>query len=121
MDEDGCLYVVDRKKDVFKSRKNDVNPSEVEDLILSIEGVAQVAVIGIPDPEFQSSPKAVVVKKEGHESLSEHVIVDFVAQRLAFHKHLHAGVAFVDSLPMTLSGKVKKRELIKQFADNFDV
>lgn len=89
-----------------------VNPSEIEELILSIEGVVQVAVIGIPDLEFDCLAKAVVVKKEGFESLKEQDIVDYVAQRMPSHKQLHAGAVFMDELPTTVSGKVMKRILV---------
>lgn len=92
-----------------------VNPSEIEELIMSIDGVVQVAVIGIPDPEFQHLAKAVVVKKKGFESLTEQAITNFVAGRLPSYKHLHAGVVFMQALPMTASGKVRKRVLVEQF------
>lgn len=81
-----------------------------------MDGVAQVAVIGIPSPESIYIAKAVVVKKKGFESLTEKEIVDKVAESLPYYKHLHAGVAFMDSLPSTISGKIKKRVLVQMFS-----
>ena len=92
-----------------------INPSEIEELILSIKGVKQVSVIGIPDPEVQYLAKAVVVKNEKFESLTEQAIIDYVAKQLAPQKHLHGGAVFVKELPMTSSGKVKKQVLVEQY------
>lgn len=95
-----------------------VNPSEIEELILAIDGVVQVAVIGIPDPEVQYLAKAVVTRKEGFGSLTEQDIVDYVSERLPSYKHLHGGVVFIESIPMTASGKVRKRDLVEKFGKN---
>lgn len=114
-DKKGSLSVVNRKKEVFKYKTYHVNPAEIEEVILSIDGVTQVAVIGIPNPEFQYVAKAVVVRGKGYESLNEQDIIDHVAERMPIYKQLHGGVAFMEELPMTFSGKVKKRVLVEQF------
>ena len=103
--------LIDRKKDVFKWKGYHINPSEIEESILSIAGVEQVTVIGVPHPEFQNLATAAVVLKTGFENLSDKQIVNHVAQKLPFYKHLHGGVMFVESLPMTVSGKVLKRAI----------
>jgi 4-coumarate--CoA ligase len=90
-----------------------INPSEIENVIEKIEGVKVVAVVGILDPVVQNLATAVVVKRQGFESLTEKQIVDYVAANLPEHKQIHGGVYFADQLSMTLSGKVKKREVIE--------
>lgn len=92
-----------------------VNPSEIENVIESIEGVELVSVVGIPDPVATNLPAAVVVKRSEYEELSEETIIDYVAARLPEYKQLHGGVHFIDELPMTPSGKIQKR-FVKVFA-----
>lgn len=100
---------VDRKKEIFFYKSYQVNPTEIEDLIFSLDGVAAVSVVGIADPSVQNVCTAAVVRKSGFDELTEEVIVDFVANRLPFYKHLHGGVVFMDSLPTSAAGKVMKR------------
>lgn len=93
----------------MKYRGYQVNPSEIENIIQSIEGVELVSVVGIPDPTATNLPAAVVVKRPEFEELSEQFIIDYVAERMPECKHLHGGVHFIDELPMTASGKIMKR------------
>ncbi|XP_037033100.1 4-coumarate--CoA ligase 1-like [Bradysia coprophila] len=114
-DDDTSLVVVDRKKELFHYKSYHVNPSDIEDVILSMEGVADVAVVGISDPRAQYLATAAVVKKSGFdEAITERTIVDFVANRLPFYKHLYGGVVFMDSLPVSPAGKVMKRWIREQ-------
>lgn len=115
--EAGALFVVDRKKELMNYKGFQVNPSEIENVIEKIEGVKQVAVVGILDPVVQNLVTAVVVKKQGFISLAEKEIVDFVAANLPEHKQIHGGVYFVDELPSTLSAKIKKREVVDMIVD----
>lgn len=109
--DDHSLMVVDRIKDVFKYKGFHVNPSEIEKCIQALEGVQLVSVVGIPNEEAQNLTTAAVVKKAGFEKLTEREIVEHVAKSLAFNKHLHGGVVFMDSFPMTVSGKILKRAI----------
>lgn len=109
IDEKGCIFIIDRKKEIMKHKGYQVNPSEIENIIESIEGVELVSVVGIPDPIATNLPAAVVVKRPEFEDLTEQFIIDYVAERLPECKHLHGGVHFVDEIPMTPSGKVQKR------------
>lgn len=93
----------------MKYKGYQVNTSEIESLIESIEGVEQVSVVGIPDPVCTNLPAAIIVKREGFDELSEQFIIDFVAEKLPEYNQLHGGAYFVDDLPMTPSGKVQKR------------
>ncbi|XP_046394430.1 4-coumarate--CoA ligase 1-like isoform X2 [Ischnura elegans] len=112
-DDDGCLYVVDRSKFTFKYLMKWVSPAEVEAIILKHPDVLSVAVVGVPDPQITSAAKAFVVLKPESE-VTEGDIKSHVAERAEVHKHLHGGVKFVDSLPVTAGGKLDRTALLKQ-------
>lgn len=116
-DGHGRLTVTDRKKDIFRFKSSVINPSEVEEVILKINGVAQVAVVGIPNPDSNALSAAAVVKKQGFENLTEQTILDYVAERVVWQLHLHGGVFFKDSLPMTTSGKILKRVILTEIVN----
>lgn len=109
IDEAGRIFIIDRKKEVMKCKGYQVNPSEIENVIESIEGVEFVSVVGIPDPNATNLPAAVVVKRAEFDDLTEQFIIDFVAEKLPEYKQLLGGAHFVDELPMTPSGKIQKR------------
>ncbi|XP_058818604.1 uncharacterized protein LOC131681669 [Topomyia yanbarensis] len=108
IDEDGLLFIVDRKKDIIKYAGYQISPTEIENVILQVPGVVFVCVVGIPVPG-NDLPAALVVKSTGSE-VSENDIVDAVSSTLHDLKHLRGGVYFVDELPMTPSGKVLRRK-----------
>lgn len=108
IDENGYVFLIDRKKEVMKYKGYQVGTTEIEDVIKSIEGVEMVCVVGIPDPVCTNLPAAVVVKNEEFDELSEDFIVDYVAEKLPEYNQLHGGVYFVDELPME-NGKIQKR------------
>jgi len=112
-DEEGFYTIVDRWKDMFISGGENVYPAEVENVIYHHPGVAEVAIIGVPDPKWQEVGKAIVVVKEG-TSVTEEEIIDFCQDKLARYK-IPKSVEFVDVLPRTAAGKVLKRELREQF------
>jgi fatty-acyl-CoA synthase len=114
MDDDGYFYIVDRIKDMFISGGENVYPAEVENVIFQMPQVADVAVIGVPDPRWQEVGKAVVVVKPG-AVLTEAEVIAFCQARLARYK-VPKSVAFTDGLPRNPAGKVLKPELRKQFA-----
>lgn len=109
IDEDGYLYIVDRKKDMLIVRGCNVYPREVEEVLYSHPKVAEAAVIGMMDRHRGEVPKAYVVLKEGMVA-DEKEIKRFCMERLARYK-VPRVVEFRDSLPMTPTGKVLKREL----------
>ena len=89
-----------------------VAPSEVEDLIRRHPGVNDVAVVGVPDDRAGELPRAYVVRK--NRQVLEESIIDWVKERAAPHKHLGAGVMFVETLPKNQTGKILRRELKAQ-------
>ena len=108
-DEDGYFYIVDRKKDLIKYKGYSVFPREVEDVIYEHPAVKVAAVVGVPDKESGEMPKAFIVLKDGAEATEEELI-EFVKERLAPYKRIRA-VEFRDELPMTMVGKVLKKDL----------
>ncbi|CRK97985.1 CLUMA_CG011357, isoform A [Clunio marinus] len=109
IDEKGCIFIIDRKKEIMKYKGYQINPSEIENIIESIEGVEVVSVVGIPDPIAHNLPAAVIVKRPEFEDLTEQFIIDYVAEKLPEYKHLHGGAYFIDEIPMTPTGKILKR------------
>jgi len=108
-DADGYLYLQDRIKDMIVSGGENVYPSEVENVLMTHPGVADAAVIGVPDDTWGEAVKAVVVPGPG-VTLHETDLIGFAKAHLAGFK-LPKTVDFVASLPRTPSGKVLKREL----------
>ena len=108
MDADGFIEIVDRKKDMILVSGFNVAPNEIEDVISTLPEVVQVGVIGIADEKTGEAPVAFVVRAD--ESLSEEAIVAACRDKLTNYK-LPKQVRFVDDVPVTLSGKVLRREL----------
>jgi fatty-acyl-CoA synthase len=114
VDDEGYITVVDRKKDMIKSGGENVASREVEEAIYAIDGVSEVAVIGLPDPLWIEAVTAVIVAKHGSD-LTEADIVEQCRTRLAAYK-VPKRVILVDSLPKNPSGKLLKRELRQRYA-----
>lgn len=109
LDEDGYLYITDRKADLIITGGQNIYPVEVEQVIYTHPKVAMAAVIGIPDKVKGELAKAYIVLKPG-ESATEQEIIEFVRVRIAKYKAPRM-VEFVKSLPQGPTGKVLKREL----------
>lgn len=114
MDEEGCIYIVDRYKDMYISGGENVYPAEVEQVIFQIAEVADVGVIGVPDEKWGESGLAVVVVKPASQ-LEESAILSHCKTALAKYK-VPKGVVFTDVLPRNAAGKILKRTLREQFA-----
>src|SRR5919199_1033230 len=110
MDKDGFVFIVDRVKDMIVRGGYNVYPREIEEAIYEHEGVAEVAVIGVPHEELGEEVAAVVAMKEGASTTEEEVIT-FTKERLASYKYPRR-VTFMDELPKTATGKILKRELV---------
>jgi len=108
-DGDGFLYLYDRLKDMIITGGENVYPVEVENVLMSHPGVADVAVIGVPDPKWGESVKAIVVRTAG-ATLSGPELIDWARERLA-HFKCPTSVDFAESLPRNPSGKLLKKEL----------
>ena len=108
-DEEGCFYITDRLKELIKVKGLQVAPAELEALLQNHPKIADAAVIGIPNERLGEAPKAFVVKKD--PTVTEDEIVNYVAGKVAKHKHLVGGVEFIDAVPKSPSGKILRRML----------
>jgi len=109
MDEQGYFYIVDRAKDMIIASGYNVYPREVEEVIYQHPKVAEVAVIGVPDPYRGETVKAFIVPRAGEE-LNEEEIIHFCREHLAAYK-VPKLIEFRETLPKSAVGKVLKREL----------
>jgi acyl-CoA synthetase (AMP-forming)/AMP-acid ligase II len=113
MDEDGYLYLVDRKHDKIITGGLNVYPREVEEILSTHPAVAQVAVFGVNDPLWGEAVTAAVVKREGM-ALTEDELLTFCRERVTGYKRPKK-IHFLDDLPKNLYGKVLRKDLRKQF------
>lgn len=112
-DEDGFYFIVDRWKDMYISGGENVYPAEVENVLTAMESIAEAAVIGIPDDRWGEAGCAFLVSRSGAACDAAEVKA-WCSERLARYK-LPAHIRFVDALPRTASGKVRKDELRRVF------
>ena len=109
IDSEGCIYLVDRLKELIKYNAQQVAPAELEDIIQSHPAVLDAAVIGAPDEAAGEIPMAFVVRKDG-ACLDAAELMSFVAARVAPHKKVRA-VEFIDEIPKSPAGKILRRVL----------
>jgi fatty-acyl-CoA synthase len=109
MDGDGFVYVHDRIKDMIITGGENVYPAEVENALFSHPGIADVAVIGVPDPRWGEAVKAFVVARPGSD-LTADAIIAHARERIAGFK-VPKSVEFIESLPRNASGKLLRRTL----------
>ena len=107
--EDGCVWILDRKKELIKYKAFQVPPAELEGLLLEHPAIADAAVIGKADVEAGEIPKAFVVRRAGAE-VSGDDVMSFVAGKVATFKRVRE-VEFIDSIPKNPSGKILRRML----------
>ena len=108
-DENGFIYIVDRKKDMIISGGENIYPREVEEVLYRHPAVLEAVSIGVPDPVWVERVHALIVLKKGCQATGDEII-EFCKNHLARYKAPKT-VEFVDSLPKTPSGKILKREL----------
>ena len=109
IDEDGYIFIVDRKKDMILTGGFNLYPREIEEMLHMHPGVSEAAVVGIPDEEKGELAVAFIILKKGNES-SEKEIIGFCRERLAVYKAPRK-ICFVEELPRNPSGKILKRLL----------
>ncbi len=108
-DEDGYVFIVDRKKDLIIRGGYNVYPREVEEVLYSHPAVLEAAVLGIPHPDLGEEVATAVVLKPGEGATAEE-LRSFVKERIAPYKYPRV-IAFVDELPKSSTGKILKREI----------
>ena len=113
IDDEGYLTINDRKKDVIITGGENVSSIEVEDCIYALDGVAECAVIGVPDEKWGETIKAIVVRAAGSD-IDEAAVIAHCKKRIAGYK-APTSVDFVDTIPRTATGKVQKFRLREPF------
>ncbi|MDX2128822.1 MAG: AMP-binding protein, partial [Chloroherpetonaceae bacterium] len=111
-DEEGFFYVIDRKKSMFISGGENVYPAEIEKVLYKHPEIAEVAVIGIPDPKWGEVGKACVVLKAGTKA-NVNELLEFCRNKLAKYK-VPKQIEFFDALPKSDAGKINKKSLLQQ-------
>jgi long-chain acyl-CoA synthetase len=108
-DKDGFYYIVDRAKDMIIRGGFNVYPREIEEVLMTHEAVSLAAVIGVPHPSHGEEIKAFIIRKEG-ATVTEEELVAWGREQMASYKYPRI-VTFVETLPMTATGKLLKRAL----------
>ncbi len=115
-DDDGYLYIVDRKKDMIVTGGFNVFPREIEDVLASHPAVGQVAVIGVPDDKWGEAVKAVVILRPGHEGTDELALeLQAAVKNAKGAVQSPKSVDFVTSLPLSPLGKPDKKALRQEY------
>jgi len=114
IDPDGFLMITDRSKDLIKSGGEWISSLDLENIVMSHPGVASCAVIAVPDPKWDERPLLIVQAREDQKPEKEELLC-LLAERVAKWQ-LPDDVVYVDSLPLTATGKVSKLTLRKQFS-----
>jgi acyl-CoA synthetase (AMP-forming)/AMP-acid ligase II len=112
-DEEGFMFLVDRKKDMIISGGENIYCREVEEALMAHAAVQDAAVIGVPDERWGEAVKAIVILKDG-QAASEAALIDHCGTLIARYKRPKS-VAFVKELPRLPSGKVHKPTLREKF------
>jgi fatty-acyl-CoA synthase len=113
VNKDGYINIVDRAKDVIISGGENVSSLEIEDVLYKHPDVLEAAVIGVPSEKWGETPLAIIVPREG-SSPTEDEIIAHCRANLA-HFKAPSKVEFVQALPRTATGKLKKVELREEF------
>jgi len=111
VDKEGTLYITDRLKELIKVKGYQVAPAELEGVLTSHPGIADAAVIGIPDERSGEVPKAFVTPSPG-ANITEEDVKNFIASRLSVEKQL-GSVEFMEVIPKLPSGKILRKDLRK--------
>jgi acyl-CoA synthetase (AMP-forming)/AMP-acid ligase II len=110
VDPDGVFRVVDRLKELIKYKGYQVAPAELEAILLTHEGIADAAVIGVHDADGQEVPKAFVTRRDTRPDLDAAEVIEFVAGRVAPYKKIR-DVEFTDAIPKSSAGKILRKQL----------
>ncbi len=117
MDENGYIAITGRHKDMIIRGGENISPREIEEYLYQMEGVADVQVVGVPSKKYGEEVAAFIILKKGYD-LTEGDVKDFCRGKISNYK-IPRYVAFVDSYPLTASGKVQKYKLRNQSLELF--
>lgn len=117
MDPEGYLSITGRHKDMIIRGGENVYPREIEEFLYTMGGIADVQVVGVPSQKYGEEVGAFIVLKDGAD-LTETDVTDFCRGKISRHK-IPKYISFVNTYPMTASGKVQKYKLVEQAAELF--
>ncbi|XP_030560343.1 probable 4-coumarate--CoA ligase 3 [Drosophila novamexicana] len=122
-DDEGCLHFQTRDTDVFKYNNIPIYPKQIEDVILHLPGVHEVAIFAVPDEISTNLTACAVVREQNEEGqqLTAEKISGIVAEHLSEAFHLRGGVYFVDELPKTTNNKIQRRRILAELKQNYGV
>jgi fatty-acyl-CoA synthase len=112
-DEEGYFYMGDRAKDMYRSGGENVYPAEIERILADHPKIFNVAIIGVPDEKWGETGMALIVPNEG-EKLDKEEVLSFLQGKVARFK-IPMHMEFLDELPMTASGRIKKVDLKEKY------
>lgn len=115
-DDEGYLYIVDRRKDMIISGGENIFPNDIEAALYEHPGIQMVAVVGAPDPRWGEVVVAVVVPREGAE-VDEQMLIEYCKTRMASFK-VPKRIDFRSGLPLSSFGKILRREIRKHYWNN---
>jgi acyl-CoA synthetase (AMP-forming)/AMP-acid ligase II len=113
MDDDGFIYIVDRKKDMIITGGFNVYPAETENALLAHPAIQDAAVVGVPDEKWGEMVKAVVTLKTG-QNVTEEELIEFCKKSLGSVKSPKS-IEFWDALPRTAAGKISRKDIRKKY------
>ena len=113
VDEDGYIFLLERKNDLIISGGENIYPKEVENVLYSHPAIYEACVLGVPDDDWGEAVKALVILHEG-QILTEQEVIDYCKANLASYKKPRS-VEFVTDLPRNASGKVLKKDLREKY------
>ncbi|CAN8021526.1 unnamed protein product, partial [Ixodes persulcatus] len=119
-DSEGRIHIIDRLKQMIKCMDNVVTPSELEEILMTHEAVAEVAVVGVKSSKYGEAAAACVVVKDGFKKNLESLateLKELIAGQAAVFKQLYGGVFFMKSLPKSHNGKILRQDLKSKIAN----
>ncbi|KAF2889523.1 hypothetical protein ILUMI_16650, partial [Ignelater luminosus] len=116
-DEDGCLYIVDRIKEMLKFRAYHVAPAAIEGILLGHPSIAGAVVIGIPHVEDGDHPAAAVVLRDPQDKITPEEIVKYIEGKVDDRQKLRGGVMIISKIPTTATGKIRRNDVKKLFLE----
>ena len=119
VDGDGYYKITGRIKDMIIRGGENIYPREIEEFLYTMDGVLDVQVVGLPDQKYGEVVGAFIIRKEGAD-ITEEDVIDFTRSRIAPYKKPKY-VIFVDSYPMTASGKIQKYKLREIACEKFNI
>lgn len=108
LDEEGFLYIVDRKKDMILSGGQNIYPQDIEAIMLTHDDVADVAVIGVKSERWGETPVAIIAAKNGHAD--PEALMAWTNTKVGKQQRI-SGIKFIDEIPRNPNGKILKRKL----------